>query len=925
MKRIELYFEGIRVETDGDTAIRLSKQLNDIYDPAKITIEFSKTVSLPSTQGNNELFGKIYDVTKIIDTGSALNIGKGFNPSKKTNFKLFVNDSLLYSGYAKLLNIKFESKYSWRYETALYGELGNFLQSFEDFTLKDLLASGTPYATNRIRFNRFNIFNLWQARITAANNRENIDIEDLYAEPFTTTQAIASDFTGTIRNTYIDLIDSENGLYDAGDKVEFSEGFNSDAAKNVTKLDGKYSEQQLCIKKSYRQRFGFYLDILIATMLKKVGYTLGNIGGAFLNTSNPYWYKLMLAAPILDTVQAENINLTATGTAANITTEVPGNVNYLIAPKPSSLTANASGISLGAELTDNGTVLDGGMTITPVKFEQTNYSKYYINYIMSNPPDAMFSPQMAIGTWSPASEIGAGYYVKFELYYRVYDYNTGLSTLHTIPSSTIWLVDAAAADAAGNADNRAGKYLFRFIVSHETNPVNVIEVFDKKTATWVKLSQVFKAMALQRSVEVLSDSTSNKGVAFMYLVLKNNSGSVRMTNGSSTPAMSAVTINYNQPNFSVSIQHDGRMGTNAEARYLDLLPNVKARELLVSYIRLFGLYLDVDEGNKTVSLLTRNEFYANSEMMDWNAKLDISREVSITPLNFESKYIKAALKDGDTDFAKKYKEKYGKTFGEQLLNTGYSFNESTYELFRGTVFDTYCAAGMLFDAYGANGEPKVIPQLYSNELEKSKPANGLYLVFANGYHTTPSPVVKIPNTFYFIVTDDSEEMVLRNEMAYNLSRLRSYIDANGWFRLARESAGDVGAEVTANRMYLQTTPFYPSPDNVKCSLDFAVSQEQYFSQRIPQAASIYDRFWKAYLEDRYSVQTKVMACYIYMNDADYNRFTFSNFVHLKGRVWAVNRVIDYSPLDNEPTRVELVSVNDLEAYKEGQKLNFDTI
>ena len=300
-KNVELYIEDNLIDLDKVSDMVITKQFNDIFDPAKLLNDFSKTIKIPNTSNNNVIFGNIWSVNKNVTSGS-VNIGNNFNPSKKAYFKIIIGSTKWFSGYIKLLNIEFISDNKWNYEVALFGELGDFLNKFGDATLKDYLV-GTPYDLNSVKLNAINMYNLWLAGSVSAYNRESISINNLYSAPYTTTQEISSKFDGNLRNLYINLIDAENGLYNSGDILSYATGYNSDNTKNITKIDGKLTETQLGIKTSYKQRFGFYIDILIATILQKAGYTFGNIGGNIINNDNPYWKKLMVSSPMLDKIE----------------------------------------------------------------------------------------------------------------------------------------------------------------------------------------------------------------------------------------------------------------------------------------------------------------------------------------------------------------------------------------------------------------------------------------------------------------------------------------------------------------------------------------------------------------------------------------------------------------------------------------------
>lgn len=140
---IKLYINNVKVDLDKDTKILLNKSFNNYNNPTIVKNSFSKTISLPSTKTNDELFDYIYK----FDRKSTGNV---FNASKRVPFSLISDDgSLIEKGYIKLDNIKLNDKSNNKltYNITLYGELGNILygltykslDSDEKLTLADLI------------------------------------------------------------------------------------------------------------------------------------------------------------------------------------------------------------------------------------------------------------------------------------------------------------------------------------------------------------------------------------------------------------------------------------------------------------------------------------------------------------------------------------------------------------------------------------------------------------------------------------------------------------------------------------------------------------------------------------------------------------------------------------------------------------------
>lgn len=116
-----LYINDKKVELSEDISILLTKSRTDYLNPTAVKNSFSKTVTLPGTIDNNELFNEIWQLDRTQWTGA-------FNPSKRVPFKLVIDGNLVESGYIKLNNIS-KSNGMFFYNITLYGEIGNILYS----------------------------------------------------------------------------------------------------------------------------------------------------------------------------------------------------------------------------------------------------------------------------------------------------------------------------------------------------------------------------------------------------------------------------------------------------------------------------------------------------------------------------------------------------------------------------------------------------------------------------------------------------------------------------------------------------------------------------------------------------------------------------------------------------------------------------
>ena len=96
---------------------------------------------------------------------------------------------------------------------------------------------------------------------------------------------------------------------------------------------------------------------------------------------------------------------------------------------------------------------------------------------------------------------------------------------------------------------------------------------------------------------------------------------------------------------------------------------------LISFCKIYGIYLDVDYFGKKLTL-TRLPNFFNREKIN-ELKVDLSREIKITPLSFDKASYTFDYGQGESEFLKKYKDTYDIQYGSKKVNTGYRFDAST--------------------------------------------------------------------------------------------------------------------------------------------------------------------------------------------------------------------------------------------------------
>ena len=96
---------------------------------------------------------------------------------------------------------------------------------------------------------------------------------------------------------------------------------------------------------------------------------------------------------------------------------------------------------------------------------------------------------------------------------------------------------------------------------------------------------------------------------------------------------------------------------------------------LISYCKIYGIYLDVDYFNKKLTLTRLPNFFNKDKCSE--LRVDLSKEIKITPLSFDKASYTFDYAKGESEFLKKYKEAYNIQYGSKKVNTGYRFDAST--------------------------------------------------------------------------------------------------------------------------------------------------------------------------------------------------------------------------------------------------------
>ena len=317
--------------------------------------------------------------------------------------------------------------------------------------------------------------------------------------------------------------------------------------------------------------------------------------------------------------------------------------------------------------------------------------------------------------------------------------------------------------------------------------------------------------------------------------------------------------------------------------------DVKPFDIIMKYCKMFRIGIFADDVKKKVKFIPYSTYFSQYEVLDWTDKLDKSKDYQIKPITYENKWVKFNYDDNSTKLNERYQKQFGLQFGEYKIDTHYVFNDETEELFKGIKCplentDNVLSWTNLYDnkriVYSFPAEKYIYSKDDSGKLQEN---------FGTFYLDNGIVDFDTEERLYLrsnIITDDSRNMRGSGKYVYN-------------------QYGDM----TRTYKYRQLGTFIG-----KYMITFTAPSYTFCYQDYKGKTGLYETFWKNYLQERYDVQNKIVTCYLNIKNSDWSYFDFNKFVKIDNQLYFVNKIFDYNPASNEPTKCELITIQDIEGY-----------
>lgn len=153
--KTEIIVNNQQLELRDDLAMAFTYSISDIRQPEKRQTDFSKTIRIPGTKLNNQIFSHIYKIDKVLNTTNYnLNFTPDFNPNLKASAKVYIDGINVFDGVIQLLDIIILDNTNISYEVCLFGKLSNIFYNLGEYFLHNLDLS--EYDHNYTRTNQVN-------------------------------------------------------------------------------------------------------------------------------------------------------------------------------------------------------------------------------------------------------------------------------------------------------------------------------------------------------------------------------------------------------------------------------------------------------------------------------------------------------------------------------------------------------------------------------------------------------------------------------------------------------------------------------------------------------------------------------------------------------------------------------------------------
>lgn len=906
------------LELDESFEIALNDSLSNLFNPTEYLTSYSKSITIPLTAKNRKLFNEYVELNSLV-------IGNRFDPTKPVPVKIFSNSNIIFEGNLKIEKIDLRTS---KMAGTVYGDMNKFFVVLKNLTFEE--NGGLPnLLSSTAVIDKNYVYDCWKHDLSELNLEMKLPGEAGHYD---------RDFVGfapTIQGTP-NQFDLESGIWGQNDYSDGAGYHPTSGPRNdkfwdqfgwwVTEDDerkrygmseenvGKCttvmkapSERVTCQFRSYTQKPFIYINKLIQLFqrlsLEKTGYELV-LDEDFFNANNRLYTDVIYTLPNI-------ITETSDSNAVKQEFQAFTYSNYNVLRSDSTSAHSTYNIAGTFHTTSSGTLEITGTTSTAVDFRHQ----------------------------SGGNGIGGNFHWNGNAGMR---FVIDLMRNGSVSQSKTYKYCGSDNNQSCTKLEVGSKYPSPYPPTYSSGMYNYHYQFDSKSFNF-KFENLAVNADYTVKITVYLESGAGGGYALgAYCYGKSlTPTALRNTNGTFKFVMSMQGKMY----YSTSV----RSGSELSMQRLWKEVNGTPFEVVMKYCKMLNLVFDYNNRDRKVTLMTRRKYFENAltRTKNWTNKIDKTQEYSFVPLQWDTKYVTFNYGKLDVDRLADFEKKYNFTYGSKKIDTQYEFNKDNKDFFDGdnnlinpsaTMSEYFYTIDDIQTICTTTSQrvPTLSTEHYIINRKGDKAANvsnAFYFRNSNEYWQTirvwdpkrgwsGNSLWKDINCVW--ITDDSEYELQTNTFCTQFVwRTCPGSDANQF--------GVDGVSYSNNAMDWKclgnasypTLPVRPVfsvyDDDGQYCLQYSVPRENYYNPNCILNANendIYNAQWKSYFEETHNVQNKVLTAYFWLSDNDWNEFAFNKYVTIDGVLYIVNKIIDYRPGKQVPTKVELIQIWNTNAYSE---------
>lgn len=861
---IQLYLNNVEIDLNEDISIPLNRTFENLSNPTNVIVDYSKSINIPITQHNTEVFGQIFRLDRVIIDGQEI-VGTGFNPTKKIPMRLVYNNDILLEGYAKFLSTTYTST-TKHYTISLFGVLGDIFQKLlqvvlnendlaenltSDYILDDHLDGSF--------INKDLVKECWdnetpKLKLSQATNSDIIGFAPAYRGFYSEfdsskVQTGATEIISIDEYISAKYKDKYLTLYPGATEEEAQSYIDS---LDVSGLVGDgFKDYEMNQYRSYQLKPYIYFNKLVQMyqeVLPKISDYSLELDVDWFNSNNPYWSKLCYMLDYLeekgtsDVVNNETTILQSVGNFINNqsiqSTVINGAKNGRIYISPTTI--NIQQLAQSTYSTNSTRILN---------FNDTSYVKCRYEVLDSND--------------------------RVKITKDIY-FSENKNFIPNLPeNATVYPINQITNLSGYNTNGIGMDYNWNYIANQLRLPVPQIEL-DGNIQDGDVLSLVISIV----------DTTAMYNVQYPYTLYNSGTSGATPIKLSNVGSIPRATIWASDKVFIQTVQiQDTPLKMKSLYKQDKPLFNV-----ILQYTKMFGLLWDVDYVNRKIKIVTRDNYFKDYTIEDWNDKIDISNEYTIEPVSFQTQSVVFNYEETEGYRYSGYQDKYNSVYGDKKLYSEYEFNTEETKLFEGV--EPSCSSSRSYRSFGS---------IYNWNLSGVIQSETDEYICIEDSDEDDSNSIGI-NGWYFRKPNIEKRTYITDDSSYQSENSRCYY----------------GYEQFDTADVIETTSFpqFSVVDgNFGCIFNKPMEDYTYDQQITSCDSYIYNYQWDKYINERYNIQNKKITTYFNLSPIDYLNFKFNKFVTIQNQLFMVNKIFDYQLNGTSSlTKCELIQISDTEAY-----------